>query len=133
MGQFEKSRIVLMNEFRTIIKQTEDSKKIHKQYEVALAKAHDRLEHQEVKITELNQYIKWMHEYLGQMDRDLGVWNGGDAVLGGPVVDGLEKFQSMMQDPSSLGDKKKDRLFNLTNNFFEKPLQFYSSFLTLAR
>lgn len=54
MGQFEKSRKVLMDEFRQIIKQTEETKKIYKQYEVELLRTNDKLERQELAIIELN-------------------------------------------------------------------------------
>lgn len=37
-----------------------------------------------------------MHTYLGQMDKDLGVWNGGEGASGGPVMDSLEKFSSLI-------------------------------------
>jgi len=65
------------------------------------------------------------------MDKDLCVYNDGPPAFGGPVVDALEKFEAMLKDPSASAHRQ--RLRNLTDQFFEKPLGLYSSFLTLSR
>ena len=80
---------------------------------------------------ELHSYIKWMHTFLAQMDKDLGILNGGPGTLGGPLMNALDSFEKFLQDPSKR--EERGRILRLTEKFFEKPIGFYSSFLTLTR
>jgi len=124
VGQFEKSRQLLMNEFRHIQHESNIIQKENNKYISMLNVANDKIERQEVVISELNSYIKWMHNFLASMDKDLGILNDGPAQIGGPVVDALESFDKFLHDPTQ--KTKRARLLNLTEKFFDKPLSFYS-------
>jgi len=64
MGRFEKTRQLLMTEFRHLQYETDLIRKENEKYMQMLSVANDKIERQEVVILELQSYIKWMHAFM---------------------------------------------------------------------
>ncbi len=79
-----------MEEFRHFINEGELMKKESIKQIQKLDAANERIERQELIISELDSYIKWMHKFLATQDKELGILNDGPATLGGPLTDALE-------------------------------------------
>lgn len=120
-----------MEEVKFCLKQVEDLRNGYEAGERELLSNRDQIVMQEKIIIDMRMQIKQLENRLRQQDCQLSILNGGPDDNGGPLLQAIRKHHTLLQDPVQLDMKKY--LMKTADQFFDRPFQFYSSYLSLTK